>query len=101
MTEVEVAASQAAAAAVQVDTSGIPPASPIVAGSDLGGGASSTEAMSISQMMVYLAQLNQMIASLMQMMQHDRPQTKDRLANVRLDERNFRPVGKFNNRRDG
>ena len=50
----EVASSQAAAAAVQVDTSGIPPASPNVAGNDLGGGASSTDAMSISQMMVYL-----------------------------------------------
>ena len=57
--------------------------------------------MSIAQMMAYLTQQSQMMANMMQMWQLDRPQAKDRLANVRLDERNFRTVGKFNNRRDG
>ena len=52
-------------------------------------------------MMAYLTQQSQMMANMMQMWQLDRPQTKDRLANVRLDEVNFRSVGKFNNRRDG
>ena len=38
----------------------------------------------------------------MTMMQHDRPEIKaERLANVRLDERNFRTVPKFNNLRSG
>ena len=57
--------------------------------------------MAISHVIVYLTQQSQMMANLMQMWQHDRPQTKDRVANVRLDERNFRTVGKLNNRRDG
>ena len=101
MSEAEILASQAAAAAVQVETSAIPPASPNAAGNDLGGGSSSTEAMSLSQLMVYLTQQNQMMANLVQMIQHDRFQAKDRFANAKLDERNFRSVGKFNNRRDG
>ena len=39
---------------------------------------------------------------MMQMMQHDRPENKtEKLANVRLDERNFRNVPKYNNLRSG
>ena len=38
----------------------------------------------------------------MQMMHHDRPEARgERLANVRMDERNFRSVPKYNNLRSG
>ena len=57
--------------------------------------------MSIAQMMTYITQQSQMMANMMQMWQLDRPETKEHLANVRPDERNFRTVGKFNNRREG
>ena len=61
----------------------------------------SPDAMPIAQMMTYLTQQPQMMANVMQMWQLDRPKAKERLANARLDERDSRTVGMFNNRREG
>lgn len=41
-----------------------------------------------------------MMVSMMQTMQHDRPEAKKRLANAKFDERNVRWVGKFSNKRE-
>ena len=48
---------------------------------------------SVAQLLLFLKQQNQRMENLMAMMQHDRPKVKtERIANVRLDERNFRNV---------
>ena len=59
--------------------------------------------MTIQQLMGFLAQQNQIMVNMMAMMQHDRPEPKsrDHFANVKLDERNFRSLSKFNNSRSG
>ena len=71
-----------------------PPSPTIVAGIDPGGGQSATDAMTIQQLMSFLAQQNQVMFNMMTMVQHDRPDAKpkDHLANVKLDERNFRSL---------
>ena len=59
-------------------------------------------APSIAPLLLYVTQQNQRMEHLMTMMQYDRPEVKaERLANVRLDERNFRTVPKYNNLRSG
>ena len=83
-----------------------PPSPTTAAGIDPGGGQSATDAMAIQQLMSFLAQQNQVMSQqliMMTMMQHDRPDAKpkDHLANVKLDERNFRSLAKFNNTRSG
>ena len=80
-----------------------PPQPATAAGLDPGGGQPSAEAMTIQQLMVYLTHQNQAMAKMMAMLQHDRPEPKEKnhLANVKLDERNFRSVSKFNNTRSG
>ena len=88
MSEAEIAASMAAAAAAPIDSSGVPAPSSHAAGSSPGGVAASPDAMSIAQMMTCLTQQSQTMANMMQMWQLGRPETKERLANVRLDERN-------------
>ena len=58
-------------------------------------------ATSVAQLLLYFTQQNQRMENLMTMMQHDRPEVKaERLANVRLDERNFRNVPKYSNLRN-
>ena len=59
--------------------------------------------MTIQQLMVFLAQQNQLMVNMMGMMQHDRPEpkAKDHLANVKFDEPNFRSLSKFNNTMSG
>ena len=61
------------------------------------------DAMTIQQLMAFLAQQNRMMVNMVAMMQHDRPaaKPKDHFANAKLDERNSRSITKFNNRRDG
>ena len=50
-------------------------------------------APSVAQLLMFLTQQNARMESMMTMMQHDRPEVQaERLANVRLDERNFRNV---------
>ena len=81
-----------------------PPQPATAAGLDPGCGRPSAEAMTIQQLMVYLAHQNQVMANMMAMFQHDRPEPKtekNHLANVKLDERNFLSVSKFNNTRSG
>ena len=53
--------------------------------------------------MVFLTQQNQVMVNMTNMMQHDRrvPKAKDHLANVKLNERNFRSPSKFNTARSG
>ena len=59
-------------------------------------------APSVAQLLMFLHQQNARMENMMQMMQHDRPENKtEKLANVRLDERNFRNVPKYNNLRSG
>lgn len=65
-------------------------------------GQPEAEAPSVHQLLLYLAQLNLTMQNMMAMMHRDRPQIKaERLANVRLDERNFRTALKYNNLRSG
>ena len=72
------------------------------AGFNPGVGQPPPDAMSVQQLMVYLTHHNQIMHNMMAMLQHDRRKIKaERLANVRLDERNFRTVPKFNNLRSG
>ena len=73
----------------QNDGGGLPPAA---------GGPASVP--SIAELLMYLHAQNVRMENMMQMMRHDRPEARgDRLANVRLDEKNFRNVPKFNNLR--
>ena len=50
-----------AAAAAQVDDSDLPPPSPTGAGNDIGGGLPWMHAMSLTQLMAFLAQQNLMV----------------------------------------
>ena len=63
------------------------------------------DAMTLTQLIWFwfFAQQNQMMVNMVSMMQHDRPQAKQKghLANAKLNERNYRSITKFNNRRDG
>ena len=103
MSAEEQRAAAARAQADEISDVDFQPPSPTAAGIDPGGGQPSTDAMTIQQLMSFLAQQNQMMVNMMAMMQHDRPDAKpkDHLANVKSDERNSRPITKFNNRRDG
>ena len=88
----------------QISDEDLPPPQPTTAaGIDPGGGQPATNAMTIQQLMSSLAQQNQVMVNMMTVMQHDRPDAKSRghLANVKLDERNFRSLAKFNNTRSG
>ena len=59
--------------------------------------------MTIQQLMSFLAQQNQVMVNMVAMMHHYCPEAKAKghLANVKLDERNFRSLAKFNNARSG
>ena len=110
-TEDEHRAAAAGAAGAQNEDTGMsadddlrPPQPTTAAGLNLGNGQGSAEAMTIQQLMVYLTHQNQVMTNMMAMLQHDRPEVKaekNHLANVKLDERNFRSVSKFNNLRSG
>ena len=59
-------------------------------------------APTVAQLPMFLTQQNARMEAMMSMMQHDRPKGKaERLANVRMDERNFRNVPKYSNLRSG
>ena len=51
-----------------------PPQPATAAGLDPGGGQPSAEAMTMQQLMVYLTHQNQVMANMMAMCQHDRPE---------------------------
>ena len=79
-----------------------PPQTATDAGLNLGVGQPPADAMSVQQLMVYLTHQNQIMQNMMAMFQHDRPEIKaERLANVRLGERNFRTVPESNYLRSG
>ena len=96
MSEAELAAAREAAASTAL---------PTIPTMDDGGGLSpaagnAAPVPSIADLLQYLGQQNARMENMMALMQHDRQNNpKSHLSNVRLEEKHFRNVAKFNNLR--